>query len=228
MPDAKSAHRALVERLESETVALVQPTDEGLHTYCAGVWISPQIILTAAHCVSDLGKPSELDVLEALGLPAPAWNPIGQIALFSLQGELNQDNGSSYWLGKVVAYDKSVDLALVRANAPRPAHAFARLSQSTIAPGDVVEVVGHPGGLLAWSYSEGVVSVVREDLPEDGGVMIPTLQLQVAVSHGNSGGGAFDVDGNLIGIAWGASPEINGMGFFVHRDAIKQFLQAHT
>jgi S1-C subfamily serine protease len=52
------------------------------------------------------------------------------------------------------------------------------------------------------------------------------VQAAVPISPGNSGGGLFDEDGNLIGIAHAtfASPRAQMLNIFVHRDYIRAFL----
>jgi S1-C subfamily serine protease len=90
--------------------------------------------------------------------------------------------------------------------------------------GDEVDVVGSTVG-LPFTCFHGQVAATRvfDESP------FKTLQLQVAgVNHGNSGGGAFDSHGALIGIAdfmYGRGEEtMQGMAFFVHRDSIFTFL----
>src|SRR5262249_4395598 len=53
-PAAPVTRQALAENLADKTGALVEPTD-GLdaRAYCSGVWVSPEEIVTAAHCVDD-------------------------------------------------------------------------------------------------------------------------------------------------------------------------------
>jgi S1-C subfamily serine protease len=143
-------------------------------------------------------------VHEILGddYPLEPWNPVGQPALFRDLG----DEPDSFWT----------------ADAPEPLHLFARLALGDIADGDHVEIVGHPHGFV-WSYVEGCVSSVLSSVPG-----APTsgkvLQIEGAVSHGNSGGGAFNDAGRLVGVASFMVENLNGTGFFVHRDTVRDFL----
>src|SRR5271154_6547674 len=87
------------EQLERKTVALVKwitmdadgdavevtPDDKGaeLRSYCTGVWINHDKILTAAHCVSDIGEPDQQKLMEQMfpkqtleELGFKPWDPI--------------------------------------------------------------------------------------------------------------------------------------------------------
>ena len=228
-PAPLSAHRELAARLEAVTVAMVVEVDaEGnevasggrLATYCGGVWVSSHNFLTASHCVAHLGEPPERRVLaEEFGLPLPPWNPVGGAVKFGDLGDLPE----YYWTGKVTRFDPSRDLALVRCDEPCPPHESARIGLAPVDAGDRVEIVGHPV-FHTWSYAEGYVSAIRPAEPNGEGVPMPTLQVEAPLSHGNSGGGCFDTDGNLIGIASYVESLTNGMGFFTYRDAIRRFL----
>ena len=52
-----------------------------------------------------------------------------------------------------------------------------------------------------------------------------TLQISSPAWRGNSGGGAFDADGKLIGISSWVSARGPMLGFFIHRDEIEKFLK---
>lgn len=217
-PASPPTSRELAAQLEAETVALITKRDDGsFRSYCAGVWISETEFVTAGHCVEDLGKPESQTFAEQLaqvfGLPAPStWSPIGQPAEFSLQNE-----ASEHRIGDVVAYDAERDLGLVRAES-FPPHAFASIRLGPISDGDHVEFVGHPLG-HTWSYGEGYVSNSRA--AGHG----PVLQIAGPFTFGNSGGGAFDTRGRLLGIASFLIEGWDGEGFFIHRDSVLEFLR---
>jgi hypothetical protein len=223
---AKAPKQELVATLEAETVALVKLDDDGIpQTFCAGVWVSPWHFVTAGHCIAHAGEPLERaaddSISEQLGVKAenPPWDPIGQEALYTEKGDI------AYSTAKVAAYSRGWDLGLVQVDPPYVPHAFAHVSAGSIRDGDDVEIVGHPQRHM-WSFARGYVSAVRPDEPNSHGLPMPTLQIAGPLSHGNSGGGAFDARGELVGIASYLESQANGMGFFVHRDAIRSFLQA--
>lgn len=217
--------RQLAAELEADTVALVR-TDKNDKPgmYCAGVFVSPTVVLTASHCVEWLALTPEQIVAHLLGLADDDEkpNPVGKQAAFSTQVDYI---AGRHWTGNVIGYDRNVDLGALQIDAPVLEHPYARLGLGDIYAGDRVEVVGHPGG-YTWSYVEGVVSSVRMREPNGHGIEMATIQVDGAFSHGNSGGGLFNESGELIGIASYIDNNTNGMGFFVHRDAIRTFLNS--
>lgn len=230
----------LAEELKDDTVAFVMVTEqkgeddlivtEKVRPFCTGVWISNDMILTAGHCVRDAGKTEERRRAEHavhlfdLGLELAEWDPVGQQMSYSMLDDMRTDNTlSAYRSSVVMVYDKAEDLALVRADHSNMMHhPYAVLSSSDIRDGDEVNVVGHPRGMM-WSYTKGWVGASRYiEGPHD--YPFRTLQVSAAVTFGNSGGGAFDADGRLIGICSYIMPAIPNASFFVHRDVIKEFL----
>lgn len=224
--------RTAAERAEDRSVAIV----EGQHAVCGGVWLSPTTILTAFHCVSDVGRPKGLSELqEALGelgieVEMPEWDPTGQTATYSDRAGTVAQPFTAY-NAIVMRFDRKNDLALLSTGLdPRPMHHdTADLSTRDIHDGDEVDIVGSTVG-LPFTYLHGYVSATR---PGDDEKHFKTLQLAVAgVNHGNSGGGAFDEQGSLVGIAdfmMARGPlgmEVQSVVFYTHRDVLRVFLGA--
>lgn len=207
----------VVRWIEDETVALV---DQDGDMYCAGVWIARDRILTAAHCVDDVGMPPTEMLRRSLDEDdeeAP-WNPVGQTVRFKVRSD---PGGPSRRLGVILRFARSRELALIEVGA-WPAHEIAVLSGADLVVGDEVHVVGHPLG-KTWSYSHGYVSNLAVEFMTKPG---PWLQIDVGITSGNSGGGAFDRHGRLVGIAALAASSGHGnFAWFVPRDAIREFLR---
>ena len=85
----------------------------------------------------------------------------------------------------------------------------------TLKIGETVYALGAPEG-LDLSLSDGLISQLRE---QNGNRQIQTT---AAISPGSSGGGLFDVDGNLVGIVtWKITDEsVEGIGFAIPADLV--------
>lgn len=237
--DASLVGLTFVEQLEQQTVALVyyvdddgdqvdagDPTGE-LKAYCTGVWVSSNTILTAEHCVDDIGRPEPAvnDVLRSLGLQENEqddWTPIGQPVMYSERDDISTDVKRQR-SASVVAVDMYNDLALLKADAPGK-HLVAHLSCDEIHDGDELHMTGHTVGMW-WSYKHGYVSAHRTKFPTFTHHMVNMLQVSAPVYLGDSGGGAFNSRGELVGIADAVEKNVPDMAWYVHRDVLRSFLE---
>lgn len=220
--DPAKVQAQLISRLVDETVNLV---DEDGDMYCGGVWVTKDQILTAAHCVDDLGM-SEQDkfihaMAEEAGVELPAYDPVGQKAFWKVQSDAA---GVSLREGILVKFNRKVDLALVHVvqlpGVELPLHAVASLRVTALSLGDPVHIVGHPINKL-WSYSHGYVSNVSVKFRSMPGVV--WLQLDANINSGNSGGGTFDSMGKLVGIVTASNH--GGLSWAASQYTIRKFLQ---
>jgi serine protease Do len=200
-PSAPESHGLKIERLKQSTVAIATNSSGIFVLGCSGVWIDSDVVLTAAHCVDDPEAPFVIvvthdDFKEKKVRPAV-----------------------------VLASDKTVDLALLVVDTKDlRQHPVVELAFDTALPGDDVHVLGHPVGYL-WTYSHGYVAAIREDMEGPNGTSFKKiLQVSAPVWMGNSGGGAFDKTGRLIGISSWISKNGPNLSFFVHKDVIEQFM----
>jgi S1-C subfamily serine protease len=105
---------------------------------------------------------------------------------------------------KVVNFSKKFDLALLELD--RNYHHKFSLKTKTFKepkPGEDVITIGFPGiGETAWqpTITQGVVSKVFTDDDAYPGTFMTTI----AINSGNSGGPIFNLEGNLVGIAYAA------------------------
>ena len=115
----------------------------------------------------------------------------------------------------VVGSDQRTDLALLKVE--KDGLTAAAFADDSPAVGDAAYAIGSPGGLdFAGTVTKGIVSALDRQITIDNQTMT-LLQIDAAVNPGNSGGGAFDANGNLIGIvnAKSTGSNIDNLGFAI-------------
>ena len=125
-------------------------------------------------------------------------------------------DGTSY-TAKIVGSYASNDIAVLKIDAEGLTPVTFGDSDS-IAVGDAVYAVGNPLGELAYSMSTGHVSALDRTITTDeSSAAINMFQIDAAVNEGNSGGPAYNEQGQVIGIvsAKAASSGVEGLGFAI-------------
>ena len=109
--------------------------------------------------------------------------------------EVTTDDGKTF-TAKVIGTDARTDIALIKveggSNFP-----FAKLSEGKPRIGDWVLAVGNPFG-LGGTVTAGIVSASGRDIGS--GPYDDFIQIDAPVNKGNSGGPAFDVQGEVMGV----------------------------
>ena len=121
---------------------------------------------------------------------------------------------------KVVGWDPSVDLALVKADV-KPGFVFSLGSASDLDVGDRILAVGAPLG-LEHTVTSGIISAVNRDV----GMPEKVIQIDAAVNSGNSGGPVVDSDGRVQGIVFAGLAEYQGLNFVIPVESLKAELHA--
>ena len=118
----------------------------------------------------------------------------------------------------LIGTDSQTDIAVLKIEAEGLTPAVIGDSDS-VAVGDYVLAVGNPLGTLGGTVTDGIVSALDRDITVNGQNMT-LMQTNAAVSPGNSGGGLFNANGELIGIlnAKSADSEAEGIGFAIPID----------
>lgn len=135
--------------------------------------------------------------------------------------------------GRVVARDRSRDLALIELDRV-PAGAFAlALAEKSATPGQDVHSIGNPGGSGAlWVYTPGKVRQVykkrwRADL--DGRIAefaAEVVETNSATNPGDSGGPLVNDRGELVGVTQGAAIKANSLSTFIDVSEVRRFLNS--
>jgi len=127
-------------------------------------------------------------------------------------------NGNEY-PATVIGTDSESDIAVISIS-PREELKPAFLGKSeTLVLGESIVVIGNPLGSLGGSVTNGIVSALDRDIIIDGEAMT-LIQTNAAVNPGNSGGGMFNMYGELIGVinAKSSGENIEGIGFAIPID----------
>jgi len=109
--------------------------------------------------------------------------------------QVTMDDGSVY-TAKVVGTDPKTDLALIKVDGKKD-FPFVKFSDQKPRIGDWVVAVGNPFG-LGGTVTAGIVSASGRDIGN--GPYDDFIQIDAPINKGNSGGPAFDMNGNVIGV----------------------------
>lgn len=115
----------------------------------------------------------------------------------------------------LVGFDEQSDLAVLKIDATGLTPAVLGDS-TTLEVGDLAIAIGNPLGELGGSVTSGIISALDREMTIDGQTMT-LLQTDAAVNPGNSGGGLFNANGDLIGIvnAKSSGENVEGIGFAI-------------
>jgi serine protease Do len=105
-------------------------------------------------------------------------------------------DGTEY-KAEVIGTDPKTDLALIKIKGDGKAFDYVSFSKDEPRVGDYVMAVGNPFG-LGGSVTTGIVSARGRDI--GAGPYDDFLQIDAAINHGNSGGPAFNLEGEVVGI----------------------------
>ena len=134
--------------------------------------------------------------------------------------------GDKDYTATLVGEDTTSDIAVIKIDADGLPPATVGNSDS-LKVGQSVMAVGNPLGELGGTVTGGMISALNRSVTIQGSSSVNTMsliQMDASVSPGNSGGGLFNMNGELVGIvnAKSSSSDAEGLGFAIPiNDAIK-------
>ena len=134
--------------------------------------------------------------------------------------------GDKDYTATLVGEDTTSDIAVIKIDADGLTPATVGNSDS-LKVGHSVMAVGNPLGELGGTVTGGMISALNRSVTIQGSSSVNTMsliQMDASVSPGNSGGGLFNMNGELVGIvnAKSSSSDAEGLGFAIPiNDAIK-------
>ena len=128
--------------------------------------------------------------------------------------------GDTDYTATVVGSDTASDVAVLKIDATGLTPAVVGDSNA-LAVGEEVVAVGNPLGNLSGTVTNGIVSALNRDVSienNNGSILnLSLIQTSASISPGNSGGGLFNMAGELIGIVNAKSDAsgAEGLGFAI-------------
>ena len=147
------------------------------------------------------------------GLIATNLHVIGEARPITVQ----LADGKSFDVQSVEAFDRNLDLALLRIDA-KDLPALPLGDSDTLKQGQAVIAIGNPHG-LKHSVVAGLVSGTREIVGR------PMIQLAIPIEPGNSGGPLLDMQGRVHGILTMKSLVTENLGFAVAVNSLKPLIE---
>jgi serine protease Do len=133
--------------------------------------------------------------------------------------KVTTDDGTIY-TAKVIGTDPKTDVALIKVDAKND-FPYVKFADHEPRIGDWVVAVGNPFG-LGGTVTAGIVSARGRDIGAS--AYDDYIQIDAPINKGNSGGPAFDVNGNVIGVntaIFSPSGGSVGIGFDIPADTAK-------
>lgn len=120
----------------------------------------------------------------------------------------------------LIGTDKLSDIAVIKVEASG-LKAVTIGDSAKIQAGDIAIVIGNPLGTLGGSVTDGIISSPSREITISGEAM-NLIQTDAEINSGNSGGGLFNGNGNLIGVVnakdsgtTSSGATIEGIGFAI-------------
>lgn len=133
-------------------------------------------------------------------------------------------DGKSY-PATLIGTDAESDIAVIKIDATGLTPAVLG-SSGELTVGSSIIVIGNPLGQLGGTVTTGIISALDRAITIDGQSM-NLMQTNAAVNPGNSGGGMYNMKGELVGIvnAKSSGTDVEGLGFAIPIDSVKATIE---
>ena len=115
---------------------------------------------------------------------------------------------TAYPIEHISAVDRKHNLAILQVSAPS-IEPLPTGNSASVAVEDQIYVVGNPLGVLEGTFSEGIISAIREV------DSVKLFEVTAPISEGNSGGPVLNARGEVIGVSHGAVPAGRNLNFAI-------------
>ena len=129
-------------------------------------------------------------------------------------------NSGKQYEASLVGRDANTDLAVLKIEVEEPLVYVKHGSSADLIAGEYVVAIGNPLGTLGGTVTKGIISATERRIRMSDGTVMTLLQTDAAINSGNSGGGLFNLKGELIGIvnAKYTATGAEGLGFAIPVD----------
>ena len=121
----------------------------------------------------------------------------------------------------LVGSDEISDLAVLKISAEEKLPYVEQGHSADLVAGEQVVAIGNPLGMLGGTVTVGYISATEREVAVGDGTTMTLIQTDAAINSGNSGGGLFNLSGELIGIVnskYSASG-VEGLAFAIPIDS---------
>ncbi len=135
-------------------------------------------------------------------------------------------NDGTTYPAELVARDSKTDIAVIKIEKEN-CQPIILGDSDTILVGETAIAVGNPLGELGGTVTNGIISALDREITLEDGHTRNLLQTNAEINEGNSGGGLFNAQGELIGlvVAKSSGTGIEGIGFAIPVNDVKEVVE---